>query len=757
MKIRAALLICTALSMPMKAEAGPFAALFYGLQVGFAGVGIGAGIATSTAFSIGVSVGTFFGGTLGSLLLNIGTSYALAALNKPKAPGIDDARVNTRLDNAPRWIAGGSVAVGGAAGPFMEFDDIGTFWFIVAHVDGELVGDPTYILDGITVELSDGTDGFAAGEVLTDEFCLDEDGNQFEGDATRVPYWRIFTVTPDAGNLYGALPTEFTDAFPNLPADFLGAGVCFSIIRGAAIGPRIRNNMYRWRGVIGIGEPNITLVGNFSRMYDPRNEAHDIDDPDTWTASDGNPAIVWAWHRTFIRGRNKPMASVNWTKVAEWADIFDTTVLDRNGNPVPLYRCGVTFPDDRTRSECEAEILNTCDGFVAYDDEGKSYIVGGYYQAPTLTFTDARDVLTMQSQTVNDGETALDGVICEYISPAHGYTKQPSAPWQNPLYYDGTREPNYQTISVLGCQDHNQAVRIAKAHGQRIGAARRAALGTTIKGILAKGERAITLDYDAQFDGVYEVATNVEEDASGMLCRFAVVPLAPDRWTLNDGEEGAPPQQTPALNIDTSLEVVAGLVVSAVPVVGSEGSAVRLEATFDAPARLDRFFRFRYTLTTGAPVYEYFIVDMDEDFAYSAVVQDGAEYEVSWQTATAGGRATVWSDERDVPESVTITATANTTPPLDLVAFDAADGVGESEITFATANDLNQRKVEIYQGTTTVFGDAVKIDTTIAGANASLSVTVTGLAPDTYYFWAVPLNGSNVAGTASGPETAIVS
>lgn len=756
MKIRALLLICTALSMPVQAKAAPIGALFYGLQVGLMGVQIGAGVGASAFFTAGVSIGTFFGGKLGSILLNIGVRLAIGSLTRPRAPRIEDARVSTRLENAERWIAGGRVALGGDAGPFMEFDEDGNFWFIVAHADAELNGAPAYILDGIQVELSDGSDGFIAGDVLTDDFCLNDNGAQYEGAGTRVPYWRIYTVTPSSSAAFGAMPSAFTTAFPNLPSNFRGAGVCFSIIRGRAIAPQYRNNAYRWRGVIGVGEPAVVVVGNFERMYDPRNEDHDIDVPSTWTASNGNPAIVWAWFRTNARGRGKTMASINWANITTWANIFDTTVLNRAAVAVPLYRCGVAFSDSRERADCEAEILDSCDGFVAYDDQGRAFIVGGYYQAPTITFDGGRDVLSAVLRTTDDGETPLDGVICEYISPDHGYTKQQSAPWRNTRFYDGTREPNYAVISVTGCQDHNQAVRIAKAYGERVGPARRIALGTTIKGVLAKGERAITLNYDDQFDGVYEVATSVEEDASGMLCRFAAVPLATDRWTLGAGEEGTPPVLTPNLNIDNALVVAANVAISAVPVLTAAGAGVRFEASFDAPANIDRFFRFRYTPTAGAPVYEYFITDMDAEIAYSAIVSDGVEYKVSWQTLTQGGRATVWSDERDIPASVTLTATANPTAPVALVAFAADDGAGSSSVTFTTANDANQFKVGIYRGTTTVLADAALITTIIAAANVSDTFTDTGLSAGTYYFWGIPINGSNVAGTASGPDTAVV-
>lgn len=515
---------------------------------------------------------------------------------------------------------------------------------------------------------------------MTDAFCLTTAGDQFEGDGTRDPVWRIYTVTPDSDSLYGAKPSEFTAAFPNLPNDFYGIGVCYSIIRGRAVRPEKGQNAYRWRGPIGLGEPSIGIVGNFDRMPDPRVEGIDLSDRSTWVASNGNLAIIAAWFRTHPRGRNQSVDSINWDKIAEWADIFDTTVLNRAGDPVPLYRGGVAFADNKPRHECEAEILAACDGFAAYDDQGRWYIEGGYYQEPTLTFSAARDIFTAETQTVDDGEAPMDGVIVEYISPDHNYTKQPCAPWVNILHYDGVSEPNYLNVPILACQEHNQAVRLARAIGLRQQAARRAAYGTNIKAILAKNQRGIQLDHNVQFAGPHEIVTPVEEDSSGQFGRFAVVPLQVDRWILSDGEEGEPPAPTPILDIDTTLEIAQSVIVVAEPVQTSSGAAVRLKAVFDAPARIDRFYRFRAVLEGSE---RYLTTDMQELNAISGIVDDGQTYRVSWQTVTAGGRATVWSDERDDPEFIDVVATANPTAPADLVVADVDDSVaGQATIGF---------------------------------------------------------------------------
>jgi hypothetical protein len=703
-----------------------------------------------TAFFVGLGIGPGLAAVLTNLTISAGLNVAASLLSRRQGAGqrAQDAKVNVRLENAERWQLGGTVAAGGSVGTFAEHDADGNLWYIVAHGDAELTGAASYLLDDIPVTLSNGSGGFTAGDVLTDEFCLTDKGAQYEGTGTRVPVFRLYTVTPDASNPYGALPAAFTTAFPDSfgvgdPLEFFRlAGVCFTIVRCKAVKPESRYTAYHWRGALGLGEPSVVLIGNFNRMYDPREVGHDIDDPTTWTASDGNAAIVAANFRVAKYGRNRPMSEVAWDKVAEQADICDQTVLDRSAVPTPLYRAGYAFPDSMARAECEQQILAAADAIPCYDASGKWYPLVGYYSAPTLEISAARDIFSSQTQITDDGETAVDGVVVYYTEPGLNYTRQPCAPWQNPDWFNASAIPNYLTVEIPTCQNHNQAVRLAKAIGTRVAATKRAALVTSIKGILAKDQRGIDLALDDVFTGPHEIVAPVEEDPSGVACAMAVVPMPVDKWYLNGGEEGVPPADTPDLGLTDTLAAPSGVVLT------TDGSQIK--ATFSAPARSDRVFRFRYRIASSSDGYQYFTVNMDDLVAYSAAVTNGKTYEVSWQARTNAGRETAWSSTSN------ILIQSNPTAPASLAAAGAAGGVGAATATFTTANDENQYAVAIWRGATNVFGSATKISTVYAGPNVASFATETGLAAGTWYFWAQPLNNSAIAGTASGPFTVTV-
>ena len=739
MTLRGLMLATTFIVMPVMAHAEPISAFFVALAGGSATTAaVAAAIGGATAFAY--TAGTFFATTLGSLLLSVGLNLAEAALNrKARATAtIADAQVNFRNETAVRMQLGGTVAVGGSLGTFAEHSDVdGSFWYIVVHGDSELTGTPSYILDGIPVTLAAEGSGFTAGDVISDQFCLTPSGAAYNGIGARIPVFRLYTVTPASEIVFGTLPAAFVAAFPTLPSDFRLTGVCFTLVRVAALDPTRRANAMHWRGAFGLGEPSVVMVGNFSRMYDPRNPAHVFGDGRTYTPSNGNTAIVWAWWRTTVYGRNRPITEVSWAQVAAMANICDQTVLNRAGVPVPRYRAGVAFQDSRQRIECEAEILATADAYVAYDDTGLAYPVVGYYSTPTLQFTAARDIQTAQTQITDDGETAVDGVVVYYTDPTNGYTRQPCAPWQNPAWYDGISVPNYAQFDCLACQNHNQAVRLAKAVGTRIAATRKAVLGTTIKGILARGVRAIDLQYDATFTGPHEIVTPVEQDASGIAVAFAVVPLASDRWDLNAGEEGIPPSQPPALALTDPLADPTGVVLTTV------GSQIR--ATFNAPARADLVFWFRYF---GAPFtgpYQYFTGDMTALAGHSGPLINGASYLVSWQARSNAGKESPWT------AATAIIVVSNTTAPASLAAVKESAGSGSATLTFTTANDQNQYAVAVYRGATNVFAAATLVTTVYAGPNFSGFATETGIAAGTWFLWGVPQNNSAVSGTASGP------
>ena len=682
-------LLSTTMLWPAHAHAGPLIGFIAGLvtQVGLTGIG-GALFSLAPgafgAFAAGFGVSAFLSSGLGSLLLSVGLSAAQYLLNQQRAPKVDAARINTRVAEGERWVIGGRVRSGGQAA-FGEYDASGNFWYIVIHSDTEAAlatgGRPyrTY-LDDVAVEIDENH------RVITAEFTK----QQKEGGD---PVFSVWTTTYSPADPTPPPIAAFKAAFPAWTDDHRLVGTTYSVIKCDALKQEDRYKVMRWRGPFGLGEPAMSIVDDWDRQYDPRDPGQNIDDRATWKPS-GNLALIWAWWRTHRLGRAKSMSSIAWDKIAEQADICDQIVLDKNGDGHKRYECGIAVADSKPRGDAEQEILLCGDGVILYDDAGKAYVKVGAWEESTLTLSRNRDILAMASRTAQDGEMQSDGVVVRYIESEFGWIAQPSAPWKNPRYFQEGRQPRYLTVDILGCHDHNQALRLAKAIGETSQAPYRLAPTTGLRGLKAKGERLVNLAYDDIWNGPHKIATTVEEDEVGLSVSFGIVPVGEHHWTLLEGEEGDKPAPVVAIEYDDSLPLPTGVTVYGAPVPGSGGASVRLEATFDASPRVDWRYEFQYR-QVGDLVWRPMLVLMDDLIAYSDTVPDGETFEVQFRTVTTSGRASDWKDP-----PITVVAIADTTPPLALAAFAAAASgpyLGGFAATVTTQSDTHLGALAFYR------------------------------------------------------------
>jgi hypothetical protein len=587
--------------------------------------GIGQFIATQLGTSL------FVGTLIGAVVITAGlTLLSSVLISRPRAPSIDAGKVNVKLAEPSRWLNGGIAAQGGGA-LFGEFDSAGNFWYLIVHSDSILTDTIQYYLDGILITL----DG--AGNVTTNDFCLNSKNEPYNGTGTRVPYIQIWTTTYTEADPTPARIAALDGAFPSLwTADHRLVGTTFSVIKMKAVKAEDRYKIYKWRGAFGMGEPSITIVGQWSNMYDPRDPEQILGDRTTYKPS-RNAAIVWAWFRTHPYGRRKAESSVNWDRVAEQADFCDETVTGIEGDHV-RYECGTAIVDSKERFAAEQEIIMSCDGQLVFDDDGKSWLRVGYYYAPSLVLSRNRDIVAMESIEAQNGESETQGVIVRYIEPSMDYTPQPSAPWYNPLYYRPDEANTFLTVDILTIQDHNQAMRVAKAIGERSQPPHKLAPTTGLRGLRARSERIVNLDYDDNtFTGDYEICTPIEVAESGVFCGLGIVPVVPSRWTLLPGEEKPKPGSY------STESVVTPDPPTGVTVAFSNG---RIEATFAASGRADVSYQFQYIKAAdlASGLWSDMTVDMINLFTYSGGVDTSSTQFVRWRSVTTGGRVSDWND-----------------------------------------------------------------------------------------------------------------
>lgn len=585
------------------------------------------------------ALGSFLGGPIGAA---IGASLAgglNAWLTPRNSTPIEAGKINVRITNPSRWINGGRARQGGGI-MFAEFDTAGNLWYLIVHSDSILTGAPAYYLDDNPVTV----DG--SRYVVQKDYRLKnnkkKDPATVDGEGTG--YIQIWTTTytetdptpPRIAALDGAFPTKWT-------SDHKLVGTTFSVVKMHALDPEHRYKIYKGRGPLGMGEWALSLVGDWSNVYDPRDVTQTLGDRTTYKPS-RNAALIWAWFRTHPFGRNKSEDSINWDMIAEQADICDEAVIGIDGTQ-PRYEAGTGIIDTKRRADAEVEILLAMDGQIIFDEDGKSWCRAGYWYEPELAFSRNRDIMSMSSMEAQNGESETQGVIVNYIDPATNYSSQPSRAWLNPYYYDPLTTPKYLTIDIQACQNHNQAMRLAKAIGLRVAPQHRIGPTVNLRGLAARHERIVNIDYDATFTGTYEIATPVEMDAEGILTGFGAVPVNENRWTLLEGEEESQPvpdNSDPGQTVPDEPDNITATY-----------SSDQIRVTFDPPGRPDVYYEFQYILaadyTTGDDdVWTAMLTDLGNNVALSPPIVAGAQYLVRGRAVLNSGLASEWTTPEDV-------------------------------------------------------------------------------------------------------------
>lgn len=692
-------------------------------------------LAPQVAQFLGVT-GGFVTSLIGTVIVAAGTYIVTSVLGVGgrRAPDMEAGKVNVKIPEPPRWLNAGRARQGGGV-LFAEFDDQGRWWYLVVHSDEILHAPYSYYLDDEPVTL----DG--SNYVVQKEFRLQTNKakDPATSDGSGKGYIRIWTTTYSEADptppRIAALDAAFLSKWTS---DHRLVGTTFSVVCMDALDVEHRYKIYRWRGPLGLGEPAVSVVGDWANAYDPRDETQTLGDRSTYKPT-RNAELIWAWFRTHPFGRNKSESSVNWARVAEQADICDQEVEGIEGDQ-KRYEAGVSIVDSKRRVDAEKEILLACDGQIVFDEDGKSWVRVGHWEAPTLSFSRNRDIMAMSSVEAQDGESETQGVIVRYIEPDANYTVQPSAAWINPLYYDPATTPKFLTVDIQACQNHNQAMRLAKGIGMRSQPRHKIGPTVNLRGLRARHERIVAINYDNTFAGDYEIATPVELDGAGIFTGFGAVPITPSRWTLLPGEEQPKPV------VDGSAGTISFPAISGESVYYSDGT---IKIDFPALTRDDATYVAEYIPTseiTGDENDPWTSMTVNINVALSGPVQDGVGYTVRYRYVLTSGRGSAY-------EYGTITPT-DALPPASNLSVDG--DVGEAVVTWKNPNDLRFFSSDIYRGTTNVFGSATKIVDSYGGGVGQVQSITDTTTPGTKYYWVVATDGASLDATPAGPVSGVV-
>lgn len=209
--------------------------------------------------------------------------------------------------------------------------------------------------------------------------------------------------------------------------------------------------------------PTFTFHVRGHACYDPRNPAHVIGTPSTWTHSD-NATIIDANYLIHELGAALPTSAVDWTSVATAANADDGTSATLAGLSEPRYRCAVMW----TTAERHEDVRSR----IGASHAGGMYLRGdkwvartGVYDAPLVSLTPSEyaaggDLTFADTDSLSE---TFNGVRGRFRSPVHGYEMRDIPPYQDATALsEDNGAPSWLDVDLSCVTSPSQAQRLAR-------------------------------------------------------------------------------------------------------------------------------------------------------------------------------------------------------------------------------------------------------------------------------------------------------
>lgn len=384
--------------------------------------------AALTALGVGAATAAIVAEIVVGLALSVGLSAASKAIaGKPKSLLDGGQTVSFRSTSAPAPIVYGETRVSGpivfmATTGYGSQNDNRYLWISVGLAGHEVDAISDVYFNDELVEFDTEASGItsaANGARYTNLIggAIGTSGNDPAG-GLRGHAWLIKRL-----GTYDQTAPANARAIPWI-SDLIGAGDTFKGI--AALHGTFAHNNDKFPS----GPPNMSAVVRGRKVYDPRNPAHDLDDPTTWEWSD-NPALCLA---DYIRGCPMLVAagdvkrpyglqasddSIDWDTVIEAANICDETI-SYSGGTQARYTCNGTIDSDVAPKDGLASLASAMAGSVAYSG-GLWKIFAGAYRTPTVHLTEADQCGPSKTQARRARRDLFNGVKGKFRGPASFY------------------------------------------------------------------------------------------------------------------------------------------------------------------------------------------------------------------------------------------------------------------------------------------------------------------------------------------------
>lgn len=649
-------------------------------------------------------------------------ALALAILYKPKGPKPEQQQRSIKMTMPPRVSAYGTVRLYGAYILYTTNDD-GYAVDVWAFHDGRISQIRHIYLGDTRVTLNGG------GFVLPSD-----DGEYGDGDTIEI------------GTRLG-LPTEtaFSEVIARLPGIWTEGHRGDGVVTGCMISKPVKAKNYNEVYPTGGPDANaMSLVFDAQFVYDWRDPAQDINDPDTWAFSD-NAALCTAHY--YMTHGNKDWDTHFAPTLDYWtafADDCDVAMPLKAGGTEPRYRVALAHKHTDAHKITIGNLLACCDGFVAPRSDGALIAYSGRYVEP-----DPDDMIgpgEIVSYSWDDGivdEDQINEVAVSYISADHDYNTVDATAWTDDAAIEllGEMKPTTLENSV---PSHAQARRLAKRLIDKAMAPYRGSITTNSKGRKIRGKRFIPLHIEEAgtvfYSGPAEIV-RLKRTQTGVTFDWVRANPNIDAWNPAT-EEGDP---APVGALPTPSPLPTPTIATAAAELGDGGSTARVRITVDGFDRDDItwFARWRITSDTTWNEQEYSDIDPGPSAVLlTSLVALDVAIDVQVAYSVGDGRVSPWSALESVSTS---TAGLAPSPPTGV---SGVGGTLEADIDWTNAASTNLAYSRVYRNTANSYSGSTLVSGDLGSApGAAQSFRDEPSAGGWYYF----VRGFNASGTGSSP------
>jgi hypothetical protein len=496
------------------------------------------------------------------------------------------------------------------------------------------------------------------------------------------------------------------------------------------------------------GIPGYRAVLAGAKIYDPRDEAHDSSDKTTWEWSD-NAACVILDFLTHADGMGRDRTHFNEASFATAADVCDESVSLKSGGSEARYRISASYDLTERPSDVLTRLLAACDGYLYPTADGTWGLRVGKWYAPTVTIPSSA-ILEYSMQQGTAALAQFNQLKLTYTDPNNDYQETEAEPWE-----DAASILKYGTLTdqlkLLEVPSTSQVRRLGKIASAKSNPEWRGTIKTSMAGLAAMGEAVVNVALDELDIDTTFLVTNFQIAGDLSHCIIEISSLAASAYEWDaDTEEGTPPatqgSNTPLQVPDTPT----GFSVIAAQIIVQGATVAAAAATsWDVPDRDTLSHEIQYKLTSDHQ-WASAAVPAGTEAWKSGVLNDGESYDFRLRAIGPGGAPSGWTS------TATVVMTADTAAPGAPTGLTSSLATTTATIQWTNPSNENFYATKIYRGVTATFASASLIDTVYGGIGLTKSVTNSGLAVGTYYWWAVAVNASDVASAATGPTTQTV-